>query len=192
VLALQGAFAAHEKALSETGATLVQVRQVRHLDGLDALVLPGGESTTMSNLLIRFELFDPIDALLAEGMPALGTCAGSILLASGVSGGRADQRSFGRLGIEVARNGYGRQIASFEAPLDVTGLDGPFHGVFIRAPIITRIEPDVEVLASYQDNPVIVRSGNVIATTFHPELSGDNRLHQMFVDLVGLGHLQNS
>lgn len=189
VLALQGAFAAHERALADAGVTTRQVRTTLDLDRVDALVLPGGESTTMSKLLDSSGLFDAIGSRLAEGMPAFGTCAGMILLAREVLDGRPDQRSFGAVDIAVRRNGYGRQIDSFEADLHVEGLDAsgahgsgaPFHAVFIRAPKVVQHGPDVEVLAEHEGVPVLLRQRGIMVASFHPELAGDSRLHRLFV-----------
>ena len=144
VLALQGDVKEHAGALAELGADPVEVRAPEHLSGVDALVLPGGESTTMGRLLDLADLFDPIAARLADGMPAFGTCAGMILLAREVLDGRADQRSFGVLDVAVRRNAFGRQVDSFEAELDVKGFDAPFHGVFIRAPVVERAGSHLE------------------------------------------------
>ena len=146
--------------------------------------MPGGESTTMSNLLTSSGLFDEVKARLSDGMPVFGTCAGLILLATEVLDGRPDQRSFGALDVTVRRNGYGRQLDSFETDLDVAGLDGPFHGVFIRAPRVESVGPGVEVLASHDGDPVLVRQDRVMAAAFHPELTPDRRLHAAFVELV--------
>ena len=155
VLALQGAFVAHQRALEGVGAATRQVRQPADLIGLDALVMPGGESTTMSKLLSTSGLFDEIKALLSDGLPVLGTCAGMILLATEVLDGRADQLSFAAIDISVQRNGYGRQVDSFETDLAVTGFDHPFHAVFIRAPKVVSIGAGVEVLAEYDGVPVV-------------------------------------
>jgi 5'-phosphate synthase pdxT subunit len=184
VLALQGAFSAHVRALTELGAAVHEVRTPAHLDGVDALVMPGGESTTMSRLLTSSGLFDAIKARAHDGMPVFGTCAGMILLATEILDGRPDQRSFGLLDITVRRNGYGRQVDSFETDLDVVGLDDPFHGVFIRAPRVESIGPHVEVLASVAGDPVLVRQDRIMAASFHPELTADTRLHEHFVALV--------
>jgi 5'-phosphate synthase pdxT subunit len=184
VLALQGAFAAHERALTRVGAVTRQVRTAADLASVDALVMPGGESTTMAHLLATNELFEPLAARLAAGMPVFGTCAGMILLASEVLDGRAGQRSFGAVDIAVRRNGYGRQVDSFEDDIDVAGLDEPFHVVFIRAPKVERIGDDVQVLAQHRGVPVLVRQGNVLVASFHPELTDDLRLHGLFVSLV--------
>ena len=185
VLALQGAFESHQQRLAELGVASRQVRTPRDLAGVDALVMPGGESTTMSRLLGTSELFDPIAALIADGLPVFGTCAGMILLATEVSDGRPDQRSFGAIEIAVQRNGYGRQLDSFETDLTVPAFgDGapPFHGVFIRAPKVTRIGAGVEVLAEHEGVPVLLRRGPVTVASFHPELAVDHRLHAEFLN----------
>lgn len=184
VLALQGAFGAHSQALAELGVTARDVRTPEHLAGVDALVMPGGESTTMSRLLTTSGLFDQIKARASDGMAVFGTCAGMILLATEVLDGRDDQRSFGLVDVTVRRNGYGRQLDSFETDLDVQGLDRPFHGVFIRAPRVESVGPAVEVLASVGDDPVLIRQGRILAAAFHPELTADPRLHERFVELV--------
>jgi pyridoxal 5'-phosphate synthase pdxT subunit len=184
VLALQGAFVAHQRALERAGAASRQVRQPADLIGLDGLVIPGGESTTMSKLLTTSELFDDIKALLSDGLPVLGTCAGMILLASEVLDGRPDQLSFGAIDISVQRNGYGRQVDSFETDLEVAGFDHPFHAVFIRAPKVVSIGANVEVLAEYDGVPVVARQGQVMVASFHPELTHDARLHARFLQEV--------
>jgi len=184
VLALQGAFVAHERALAIAGATTRQVRQPADLEGLDGLVMPGGESTTMSRLLTTSGLYDEIKALLSDGLPVFGTCAGMILLATEVTDGRPDQQSFAVIDIGVRRNGYGRQVDSFEADLAVTGLDAPFHAIFIRAPVVTRVGDGATVLASHDGSPVLVQQGPVFVSSFHPELSRDARLHQRFLQEV--------
>ncbi len=184
VLGLQGAFRAHVERLTSLGVDAPEVRTPAQLDGVDALVMPGGESTTMSNLLTSGGLFDELKARISDGMAVFGTCAGMILLATDIHDGRLDQRSFGALDITVQRNGYGRQLDSFETDLDVAGLDAPFHGVFIRAPRVESVGPAVEVLATHQDDAVFVRQGRIVATAFHPELTADNRLHAAFVELV--------
>ena len=184
VLALQGAFTAHQRALESAGATTRQVRQPRDLVGLDALVMPGGESTTMSRLLTTSGLFDDVKAMLSDGLPVLGTCAGMILLATEVLDGRPDQLSFGAIDMSVRRNGYGRQVDSFETDLDVVGLDRPYHAVFIRAPKVVAIGANVEVLAQYDGVPVVARQGHVMVASFHPELTGDARLHARFLQEV--------
>lgn len=184
VLALQGAFRVHVQRLAELGVEAREARQPRDLAGVDGLVMPGGESTTMSNLLASSGLFDAVKARLSDGLPVFGTCAGMILLATDVLDGRPDQVTFGALDATVRRNGYGRQLDSFETDLDVVGLDEPFHGVFIRAPRVESLGPSVEVLATHQDDGVLLRQGRVMAASFHPELTADGRLHAQFVELV--------
>ena len=181
VLALQGAFASHAAMLGEAGATPVEVRRAHELAEVDALVMPGGESTTMSMLLDIAELREPLAGRLADGMPVFGTCAGMILLAVEVLDGRSDQRSMGAIDLDVRRNGYGRQVDSFETELAVEGFDDTFHGVFIRSPVVERIGPDVEVLAEVEGRPVLCRQGNVLVASFHPELAGDVRIHRRFL-----------
>ncbi|MEZ5244783.1 MAG: pyridoxal 5'-phosphate synthase glutaminase subunit PdxT [Acidimicrobiales bacterium] len=182
VLALQGAFAAHAAILESLGATPIEVRTAAQLAGVDALVIPGGESTTMSMLLERSGMLEPLRERLANGMPAFGTCAGMILLAADISDGRDDQHALGAVDISVTRNGYGRQIESFESDLDVVGFDRPFHAVFIRAPLVQRAGEAVEVLATVDGDPVLCRQGNVLVAAFHPELSGDDRIHRWWLD----------
>jgi len=184
VLALQGAFRAHVQRLAELGVEGVEARRPHDLVDVDGLVMPGGESTTMSNLLTSSGLFDDVKARIADGLPVFGTCAGMILLATEVLDGRPDQRSFGALDITVRRNGYGRQLDSFETELVVDGLDDPLHGVFIRAPKIETVGPGVQVLAEHQGVPVLVAAGATMAAAFHPELTDDRRLHARFVELV--------
>ncbi len=183
VLALQGAFREHVEALGALGAEVTLVKRPEQLAAVDAVVLPGGESTTQEKLLASSGLREPLTRALHDGMPCLATCAGVILLARCVHDGRADQTPLAVLDIDVRRNGYGRQVDSFEADLAVNGLaGGAFHGVFIRAPKIERVGDDVTVLAEYEGDPVLVRSGACTGTTFHPELAHDLRLHQDFLD----------
>ena len=185
VVALQGAFVEHAGALEAVGAHAVLVRAPDGLAGLDAVVLPGGESTTMSLLLASSGLGDALAECLEGGLPAFGTCAGLILLARRVADGRPDQHGFGVLDVGVLRNGYGRQRESFEVPLDVPDVGPqPFPGVFIRAPRITDTGAGVTVLASVGGDPVLVRQGPILAAAFHPELSGDLRLHNLFLERV--------
>ncbi|MGD9703597.1 MAG: pyridoxal 5'-phosphate synthase glutaminase subunit PdxT [Acidimicrobiia bacterium] len=187
VLALQGAFAAHAERFAELGATVAEVRTPADLAGLDGLAMPGGESTTMSRLLVTSGLFDDLKGKLADGLPVFGTCAGMILLATDVLDGRPDQRSFGAIDMTVRRNAYGRQVDSFETDLDIAGFDPdepPFHAVFIRAPIVVSAGPDVEVLARYDDRVVLARQGPVLVASFHPELTADARLHARFLQEV--------
>jgi 5'-phosphate synthase pdxT subunit len=188
LLALQGAVGLHAAAVRALGSTPVEVRTADQLAGVDALILPGGESTTISKLLDTSGLREPLAARLAAGMPAFGTCAGMILLASEVVDGRPDQQSFAVIDVSVRRNAYGRQLASFEAPLAVAGVTsagsiagGPFPGVFIRAPRIEHAGAAVEVLAEHDGHPVLARQGGVVVASFHPELSGDLRLHEWFL-----------
>ena len=183
VLALQGAFAEHGVAMHRLGATVVEVRTPKHLDQVEALAMPGGESTTMSKLLATSGVFDPLAERLGAGMPTFGTCAGMILLAAQIADGRPDQRSFAALDITVRRNGYGRQVDSFEADLEVTGLSEPFTAVFIRAPVVERVGESVTVLAEARGNPVLVQGGShgqIFASSFHPEITADLRIHQLF------------
>jgi 5'-phosphate synthase pdxT subunit len=188
VLALQGASARHAAVLARLGAEPVPVRTPAELAGVDALVLPGGESTTISMLLESSGLFGPVADRLAGGMPAFGTCAGMILLGSEILDGRPDQRCFGALDITVQRNAFGRQVDSFEADLAVDDIDGvegpPFHAVFIRAPVVERVADEVEVLAAVGGRPVLCRQGPVLAAAFHPELGDDPRLHELFLTEV--------
>ena len=184
VLALQGAFAAHAEVVRRLGREPREVRLPHDLDDCEALVMPGGESTTMSKLLETSQLFDPIAKRIADGMPVFGTCAGMILLARTVLDGRDDQRSFDAIDIDVQRNAYGRQVDSFETDLTLDGQAEPLHAVFIRAPRIVRMGADVTVLAEHDGTPVLVRSNTVMAASFHPELTNDDRVHRMFLDLV--------
>ncbi|WP_344427561.1 pyridoxal 5'-phosphate synthase glutaminase subunit PdxT [Amycolatopsis minnesotensis] len=197
VLALQGDVREHLAMLTGAGATALPVRRPAELSEVDGLVLPGGESTTMSRLLETFELLEPLRERIAAGLPAFGSCAGMILLAREVLDGRPDQRQLGGLDVVVRRNAFGRQVDSFESDLDFTGLgapgETPLHAVFIRAPWVERVGDGVEVLARVPDTPaagdaaariVAVRQGSVLATAFHPELTGDERVHRLFVGMV--------
>ncbi|MCL1601025.1 MAG: pyridoxal 5'-phosphate synthase glutaminase subunit PdxT [Actinomycetia bacterium] len=187
VLALQGDFREHIAILSKMGVDAEEIRTPEELAAVDALVIPGGESTTIGRLAEVYGLIGPIQSRCEAGMPVLGTCAGMIFLASSTADG--DQAQLGVLDACVRRNAFGRQFDSFEADLEVVGLDEPMHAVFIRAPWMEKIGADVEVLASVIDtegesHPVLVREGRILATSFHPELTGDERLHRMLVDLV--------
>ena len=184
LLALQGAFARHGEVLDGLGIAAVEVKTPAQLDDVDALIMPGGESTTMSMLLASSGLFDAIDGRLDSGMPVLGTCAGMILLAAEVLDGRADQRTFAAIDLTVRRNGYGRQVESFEADLDI-GDERPFPAVFIRAPFVERVGDEVEVLARIDGAAVLCRQSSVMVAAFHPELSPDSRIHQRFLELAG-------
>jgi pyridoxal 5'-phosphate synthase pdxT subunit len=176
VLALQGGFAAHERMLQGLGARTRQVRVPRDLEGLDGLVLPGGESTTMTLGIAREGLAEPLRGLAQRGLPMLGSCAGMIML---------DREHLGLMDIRAERNAFGRQIRSFEAEVDVRGLQGgPIRGIFIRAPWIAESGPDVEILASVEGHPVAARQGSILAVSFHSELSDDDRLHRWFLELT--------
>jgi 5'-phosphate synthase pdxT subunit len=182
VLALQGAFREHVELLDGFDVEAVELRVPDDLAGIDSLILPGGESTTISKLLVTSGLLEPLRAALHDGMPVLATCAGLILIARHVLDGRPDQVGFDLLDAQVRRNAYGSQQQSFESPITIAGLaGGAFPGVFIRAPVLESVGPDVDVLATHDDHPVLVRSGPVWGATFHPELSGDLRIHQQFL-----------
>ncbi|MGA3147038.1 MAG: pyridoxal 5'-phosphate synthase glutaminase subunit PdxT [Acidimicrobiales bacterium] len=206
VLALQGDVREHVAAVESLGEPVRMVRERADVDGLEGLIIPGGESTTLSMLLESSGLFDPLAEALATGLPVFGTCAGMILLAETVLDGRADQRRFGAIDLTIRRNGYGRQVASFESDIAVSGLgDEPVHAVFIRAPVVERAGPQVDVLATLSPardgrdeggagggppqapRPVVCRQGPVLCTSFHPELTGDRRLHQLFVEMTKEG-----
>jgi 5'-phosphate synthase pdxT subunit len=181
---MQGAFAEHVRALEASGAKTRLVKMPDDLQDLDGLVLPGGESTTMTMLMERVGLLEPLRDAIAGGLPTLATCAGMIVLAREVTDGMADQRGLGLLDVSVKRNGYGRQVDSFEAPVDVAGLDGkPFPGVFIRSPLVESAG-SAEVLATHDGRPVALRQGHILALCFHPELTGDRRLHEEFVRMA--------
>lgn len=187
VLAVQGDVREHLAALEASGAQVRSVRRPGELEGLDGLVIPGGESTTIDRLCRIFGLHEPIRALIGTGLPVYGSCAGMIQLAEEILDGHREQQSFGGLDITVRRNAFGRQVDSFEVDLSVTGLEEPerpFPAVFIRAPWVERLGEDVEVLAEVEGHPVAVRQGNLLATSFHPEVTGDHRLHALFVELV--------
>jgi len=188
VLALQGDVREHVRALAEVGAHPVAVRRPEELAELDGLILPGGESTTIGTLLELFELLEPLRAAVKTGLPVYGSCAGMILLADEVRGGRPGQPTVGGLDIAVRRNAFGRQVDSFETDLALTGI-GDVHAVFIRAPWVERTGPGVEVLGTVAAGAaagkvVAVRSGSLLATSFHPELTGDSRVHGLFVQMV--------
>jgi 5'-phosphate synthase pdxT subunit len=186
VLALQGAFIEHEKVLNRLGVATQQVRLPKELDGLDGVIIPGGESTTIGKLAAQYGLIEPLREMARAGKPLWGTCAGMIFMAKDI--GR-DQPLLGLMDVTVRRNAFGRQVDSFETDLDVTGIDGPrpFHAIFIRAPLIDSVGKDVEVMARVERNGgsaiVAVRQGNLLATAFHPELSGDDRFHRFFLKL---------
>jgi len=187
VLALQGDTREHLAALRGAGAEALTVRRRAELDCVDALVIPGGESTAMSHLLREFALLEPLQARLADGMSAYGSCAGMILLASEIldagSAGR-EATALKAIDMTVRRNAFGRQVDSFEEDVAFGGLDNPVHAVFIRAPWVERVGPDVQVLAQVAGHVVAVRQGASLATAFHPEVTGDRRVHELFVDMV--------
>jgi 5'-phosphate synthase pdxT subunit len=182
VLALQGDFREHLRLLESLDADPTPVKTPEELAKVDALVIPGGESTTIGKMATRFGLIEPLRASIDQGVPTYGTCAGLILLAGAVTEG--DQPLIGALDVVVRRNAFGRQNESFEADLDIEGLDEPFHAVFIRAPWVEKVGGEVEVLAEVDDHPVMVRQGNILATSFHPELTGDPRIHAMLVEMA--------
>ncbi len=189
VLALQGDVREHLLVLAGLGATASAVRRPAELDACDALVLPGGESTTMAKLARTFELFEPLVKRIRAGLPVLGTCAGMILLADRIEDGALGQETLGGLDVTVRRNAFGRQVQSFEGDLDFDGIDGPVHAVFIRAPWVERAGDGVDVLARVAAGEaagriVAVRQGPLMATSFHPEVGGDDRIHRLFLDLV--------
>jgi 5'-phosphate synthase pdxT subunit len=193
VFALQGDVREHLAMLDSVGARAVGVRRVAELESCDGLVIPGGESTTMSKLARTFDLFEPLRQRIKEGLPVFGTCAGMIMLSDRIEDGTADQETLGGLDITVRRNAFGRQVASFEGDLDFAGLDDPVHAIFIRAPWVESTGAEVETLASIADHAeagaaagriVAVRQGSLMATSFHPEVGGDDRIHRMFVELV--------
>jgi pyridoxal 5'-phosphate synthase pdxT subunit len=187
VLALQGDTREHLAALRDAGVSAVTVRRRDELDAVDALLIPGGESTTMTHLLRDLDLLEPLRKRLADGLPAYGACAGMILLASEIldagAGGR-EAVPLGGLDITVRRNAFGRQVDSFEGDVEFKGFDEPVHAVFIRAPWVERVGDGVQVLARAAGHPVAVRQGRVLATAFHPEVTGDRRIHRLFVEIV--------
>jgi pyridoxal 5'-phosphate synthase pdxT subunit len=188
VLALQGDVAEHLAVLDGLGATPMPVKHAHQLGDLDGLIIPGGESTTIGKLLVLFDLLEPLQARIAEGMGVFGTCAGAILLATDAlhhDGTAADQPLLAAMDTTVRRNAFGRQVDSFEADVDVAGVDGPpMKAVFIRAPAIQRAGPGVDVLGRVGDTIVVCRQGRLLASSFHPELTDDPRLHQHFIDMV--------
>jgi 5'-phosphate synthase pdxT subunit len=188
VLALQGAFIEHEKALARIGVEPVEVRLPGELEGLDGLILPGGESTTIGQVAERWGLLEPIRAFARSGRPLWGTCAGMVLMAKEVVDGVSGRPRLELMDVVVRRNAFGRQVDSFEVGLEVPALgEEPFHAVFIRAPLIERVGKDVEILARLEDGAVVaVRQGNLLATAFHPELTDDDRFHRYFLGLASV------
>jgi len=187
VLAMQGAFAEHLRALEAAGAKTRLVRTREDIEGLDGIVIPGGESTTMTMLMERVGLLGPLREAIAGGLATLATCAGMIVLAKDITDGMADQEGLGLLDVRVRRNGYGRQVDSFEVPLRIEGMNGhEFPGVFIRSPLVERAGR-VDVVATYDGHPVAVRQDRILALCFHPELTDDLRLHRAFVRMAASG-----
>ena len=184
VLGLQGDVAEHVTALDAAGATPVVVKRVDELASVDGLIIPGGESTTIGKLLDRFELLDPLRRRIRGGMPVLGTCAGLILMATDVVGAADAPHRLGVLDVSVRRNAYGRQADSFETEIAVAGFERPVRVAFIRAPAIERTGDGVEVLATWEDRPVLVRQDSLVATSFHPEITGETAIHQAFVAIA--------
>jgi 5'-phosphate synthase pdxT subunit len=189
VLAVQGDVREHLAALGAAGARAVTVRRPSELEAVDALVIPGGESTTMDKLVRAFDLYEPLRKRIADGMPAYGSCAGMIMLADRIADARPDQHTLGGIDITVRRNAFGRQVDSFEEDIHFTGLDSTVRAVFIRAPWVEETGEGVEVLARVEEGPaagriVAVRQGALLATSFHPEVSGDHRVHAEFVEIV--------
>lgn len=184
VLGLQGDVREHVRALEAVGAEPSVVKLPDALANVDALVIPGGESTTIGKLLERFELLEPLRDRASGGMPLYGTCAGAILMARELVGGQDVPQRIPVLDVVVRRNAYGRQVDSFEADLDVDGLDETFRAVFIRAPVIESTGDDIEVLAEVDGKPVLVRQGCLLASTFHPEMTDDARIHRMFLEMA--------
>ena len=184
VLALQGAFKLHAEALERLGVEALEVRSVEDFNSSEALIIPGGESTTMSFLLESSGIFESLQERSIAGMPILGTCAGMILLSSKIADGRSDQKPLNLIDIEVRRNGYGRQINSFESDLFIEGFESSFRGVFIRAPLVEDVSEKVEVIAELNGRPVMCRQDSTIVTSFHPELADDDRIHAEFLELV--------
>jgi len=183
VLALQGDVAEHIASLGDCGVIASGVRSKQEIQSIDALVIPGGESTTIAKLAKAFGVFDLIKSRIASGMPTYGSCAGMILIADQILDGEADQEGFGGIDAQVRRNAFGRQVDSFETDLTFAGISGAaFRAVFIRAPWVESVGTQVEVLASFNGHPVAIRQGHLLATSFHPELTGDNRIHRFFVD----------
>lgn len=182
VLALQGDVREHIRTFDGLGVEAMTVKTPEQLDTVEALVIPGGESTTIGKLAVRYGLLEPLRNAISDGLPVYGTCAGLIFLAGAVTDG--DQPLLGNLDVVAQRNAFGRQNESFEADLDISGLDAPFHAIFIRAPWIDKVGADVEVLASIDDHPVMVRQDSILASSFHPELTDDYRIHRMLIDLI--------
>jgi len=186
VLALQGAFREHRKLLKDCGTKSREIRKPEELEGISGLIIPGGESTTIGKLMVDFGLLEPIKELANQGLPIFGTCAGLVLLAKEIEG--SSQPRLGLMDMEVVRNGFGRQVESFEADLEISALGiTPFRGIFIRAPYIKKVSPNIGILASLGEKTVFARQGNFLACSFHPELTDDTRVHRYFLDMVKQG-----
>lgn len=181
-LSLQGAFFEHQQMLNSLGCEAVRTRSKEELEQIDGLIIPGGESTTIGKLLKEFNLIDTLMGRIKEGMPVFGTCAGMIMLAKEIEG--SDQYRLGLMDIEVRRNAFGRQVASFEADLQVEGIDHPVRGVFIRAPLVTRVWGEAKVLCQFEQQIVMVRQHNLLAAAFHPELTDDPSIHEYFLKMI--------
>lgn len=185
VLALQGDFREHQIVLSELGVKNIQVRTTGDLRSIDALVIPGGESTTMQKLANSYGLFEPLHEAITGGLPTFGTCAGLIMLADKIVDGIEGQRGFGGLDVEVRRNAFGNQLDSFETDLNIKGIAEPVHAAFIRAPIVEAVGPGVDVLCQLDDGRIVaVRQGNVFGISFHPEVTGETRVHEYFLNFL--------
>lgn len=185
VLALQGDFREHIATLSDIGVEAIEVRRLSELEGCDGLIIPGGESTVMQRLAQSYGLFDPIRARIRAGLPVFGTCAGLIMLADTITDGIVGQETFGGLPVTVRRNAFGNQLDSFETDLAFRGIVGPVHAAFIRGPLIEAVEPGVEVLSQLHDGRIVAaRFGNLLGISFHPEVTGETRIHKLFVDMV--------
>jgi len=184
VLALQGAFDAHVQHLNALGVDVRLIKTEADLEEIDGLIIPGGESTTMSNLLVASGLGKTLTQKIDDGFPVFGTCAGMIMMANSIVDGRSDQIVLNAMDIQVRRNGYGRQNDSFEQDIEIESFEVPFHALFIRAPIIEKIANDVEVLSTVKDHPVLVRQGKALASSFHPELVSDLRVHEIFLSMI--------
>jgi pyridoxal 5'-phosphate synthase pdxT subunit len=188
VLAMQGAFLEHEKILESLGVEVIEVRKPEDLEGLDGLVIPGGESTTIGKMLDRYGLLEPVKEKGRNGLPLFGTCAGMILLSRKIEEGLAGQPVIGLLDVVTSRNAFGRQVESFEIDVEMPELgDMPFHGVFIRAPIIREVSKNVKILGKIEEGIVAVREGNILAVAFHPELTDDTRIHEYFIKMIREG-----
>ena len=186
VLALQGAFREHRKLLKDCGMASREIRKPEQLEGIDGLIIPGGESTTIGKLMVEFGLMEPVKDMALKGLPVFGTCAGLVLMAKDIQG--SNQPRLGLMDVEVVRNGFGRQVESFEADLEISALGMlPFHGVFIRAPYIEKVSPNIGILASLEDKIVFARQGNFLVCSFHPELTDDTRVHHYFLEMVQEG-----